>query len=276
MSKNNKKPVQIKQLYTVATQSATSVFSKLSQHKRLSHLSIGIAHSGQTSCEDCDVLIAGSLTVLTDVSDFLHENMQVIVCDGPLLLMTLEKFNSLDFSNEQYSYEFTFHRINYNTLAKQLNKIHSSKNTNTVTIQRKPFNVLGLLQQDNAHGDYILSLFNRVQSSFDMLARNRFKNLLIGIIEGASTEQFKEFLNSECKSSVHREDAQKFLNRLKKVLGDLRTAFELIDNGKAIESTAKKLDIPNFELTYLKRMRDSIKSANSRTEGYAAKLASRV
>lgn len=267
------RPVRVKQLYTSVTQTAANIYSSLSKLLESKGLSVLYIPAGSNSCEDCDVAVIGSVSSLFDVSEYLHEDMQVIVCDGPLVCLPLKGAVQLDYSNEKHSYEFEFRKLDMKALARQLIRAHEKTKIEPVTIRTVSFDLLGMLQQDNAHGDYVLSSFNRVQSSFDVLARNRLKSLMIEVFEGASLKGLNDFLSRECTSETHRSDAKQLLRRLKANLEALQEAFKVIDSGKSIETAAKRNDIPVFELTYLKRMRDSINSALIRTQSYTDKLA---
>lgn len=268
----NKQQVRVKQLYTSATQTAASIYNALSLSLEPRGLSVFYIPAGSNTCEDCDVAVIGSVSALFDVSEYLHEDMQVIVCDGPLMCMPLKGAVQLDYSNEKLSYEFEFKKLDMKALARQLIKMHEKSKVEPTVLRTVGFDLLGMLQQDNAHGDYILSSFNRVQSSFDVLARNKLKSLMVEVFEGAGIKHLHSFLSSECTSPVHRNDAKGFLRSVKANLEGLQEAFRIIDSGKSIETAAKRNEIPVFELTYLKRMRDSINSALNRTQSYTDRL----
>lgn len=263
--------VKLAGLFTSVTQTGYDIHGKLTSMPKLKECSIEMVRSGDKSCNDCDILVANSLTTLYAVKDYLHSGMAVIVCDGPLVVSCLTTATPLDYTRK-LSYKFEFKPIDFNALIPALTGRQPA-----VELTADGFDVLGMVTANSMSGGLILTELNRVQSYFDALARNRLRFLFINMLEGAELKpavlEMQQFLRAECTQAAHKADAVVFFKKLVNggVLTKLRSAMAELNKGKNIASVAKKLEIELFELNYLRRMTKTLDAAAARTETYASR-----
>lgn len=255
-------------LFVSVTQTGYDLHDQLLKQSRFQNYSIELVRPGDTSCEDADIVVCSSLQALFSVLDYIHDDMCVIVCDGPLPCSCLVTATPLDYV-QQRSYHFSFRPVEFKPVLTALLGKQSS-----VELRVESFDVLGLVTANSVSGDLILTSFNKVQSYFDALARNRLRFLFIQLFDPGDVHEnvveLQKFLKKECTKEQHRADALEFWQALFKqgAFRRLRDAFQAMEAGKTPTSAAKKYDVPLFELNYIRRLSGTIDKTAARTEAF--------
>lgn len=269
------KTLKLAGLFVSATQTGYDIYEALKKQLGKRDYTIELVKTGDNSCGDADLVICSSYASLVGIKDYLHSEMVVIVCDGPLIISCLTTATPLDFVRP-VSYKFEFRPIDYRQVVTAL------KRKTTVELLAEGFDVIGMVTANSMSGGLILTQLNKVQSYFDALARNRLRCLFVEALDAddatAGAIALRDFIKAECTQKEHLADASAFYRRLVKdgVLLKLRAAFKEIRAGKNLASTAKKHDIELFELNYLNKMSRNIDQAAGRTEAYASRTKAMV
>ena len=264
--------IECADLFLCATQGPTDVYDELIKRDYC----VSYVAKGQSSIEDADIIVCDTLSALISVANYIYSDMVVILCDVPLVLSSIPDGNPLDFETPR-SFHYRFHHPRYDL-------IHAIMDTDSKDITPKEINVenfdaLGMIIEQSASGDMLLSAFNNVQASFDVRARSTVRGYIIDLLTKDEYKQafanLKAFLSSECATDSHKKFAKALLQALSKHYKNFRSAvFDVLVQKKAIKPTAKKYDLDVYELTYLIKMISSHEDGKKRERAYNAKVAS--
>ena len=142
---------------------------------------IGVVDSLSDALPDSDIVIFSDFISFMNCSRKIHSEMIVIVCAGPIQLVSLENCTALDYTRK-ISYEFTIIAPNYKEVVKQV--LSNKKKNKPVSLKTVNKNHLSMIADSTVTASPLINGLNKVVAVSNHNARLELRKKLSGFILG--------------------------------------------------------------------------------------------
>ena len=161
-----------KAIFGVTYSAALNLYQETCRSFSKRHVLVDMIETGGGMVNDCDILIVDKVSVLGGLKQFIHSEMVVIVCDGPLTLSTVVGLKPLDFVLDA-SYQVHHKAIDFALVSKA--ERHAAE---AFSISFKKIDLLpSIIDSTITHG-HILPALNSIQSILNSKARDKVRRAI--------------------------------------------------------------------------------------------------
>lgn len=239
-------------IFGCAVTSAMQAYAKVSKLARKKGLDVYLCNNHE-DIHDCEIVVFDSIERMYSQKQNIHENMIIIICDGPLLIESVRDMQPLDY-DKNLSFEYKLKRADFGPVISVC-----SSNKPPVSLVPKQFDHIKQIANLTATESQLIQCLNKLMAISNMVARFNVRRFLCEALLGMrDLEDFE----SVCKSQLGKltkpveiivADLQKQISKnnftnLAHAIHEIRTEASIV------QKCAKKHGVDLFELRYMNKM----------------------